>query len=156
MQPALVAIDDDDSDDANERLLREAGRTAAGTGRPLVLLAWVTRDEVEQNAETLQSMSDAMGGSFDASEARDVVSRFVADAAEEAFAEVDGDVDYETMSVVTDGDPADAILDAAAERDCDHVYVTGRKRSPTGKALFGDTAQQVVLDFDGFVTVATR
>ena len=156
MQPALVAIDDDDSDDSNERLLREAGRTAAGTDRSLVLLSWVTREEVEQNAATLQSMSDAMGGSFDAGQARDVVSRFVSETADEAFAALDREVEYETVSVVSDDDPADVILETADERDCDHVYIAGRKRSPTGKALFGDTAQRVILDFDGFVTVAAR
>jgi len=35
------------------------------------------------------------------------------------------------------------------------VFVRGRRRSPTGKAVFGDTAQAVILNFDGFVTVAT-
>jgi hypothetical protein len=36
------------------------------------------------------------------------------------------------------------------------VFLAGRKRSPTGKALFGDQTQAVILDFDGAVTVITK
>ncbi|MFB6156569.1 MAG: universal stress protein [Haloferacaceae archaeon] len=52
------------------------------------------------------------------------------------------------------GDPAAALLDAAAEVDADVIVVAGRKRSPTGKALFGSTTQAVILDADRPVLVA--
>jgi nucleotide-binding universal stress UspA family protein len=45
------------------------------------------------------------------------------------------------------------VLAEARHRGCDHVFVTGRKRSPAGKAIFGDVAQRIVLEFDGAVTV---
>lgn len=51
------------------------------------------------------------------------------------------------------GDAADTVLAEARHRGCDHVFVTGRKRSPAGKAIFGDVAQRIVLEFDGAVTV---
>lgn len=52
------------------------------------------------------------------------------------------------------GDPAAALLDTAAEVDADVIVVAGRKRSPTGKALFGSTTQAVILDADRPVLVA--
>lgn len=44
------------------------------------------------------------------------------------------------------GDPVDEILKEARQRDVDAICVGGGKRSPTGKALFGSVAQQVMLD----------
>jgi len=32
------------------------------------------------------------------------------------------------------------------------VFLTGKKRSPTGKAVFGDRSQAIILNFDGPVT----
>jgi len=43
------------------------------------------------------------------------------------------------------GDPADEILGYAEEYDVDQICVGGRKRSPTGKALFGSVTQDVIL-----------
>ncbi|MFC6907201.1 universal stress protein [Halalkalicoccus tibetensis] len=51
------------------------------------------------------------------------------------------------------GDIPDIILTEANKRNCDHIFVTGEKRSPTGKAVFGDTAQSIILNFEGPVTV---
>lgn len=43
------------------------------------------------------------------------------------------------------GSPADEILKYAEEYDVDQICVGGRKRSPTGKALFGSVTQDVIL-----------
>lgn len=51
------------------------------------------------------------------------------------------------------GDPATAILNVADSHDADQIVVAGRKRSPTGKALFGSTTQDVVLGTDRPVLV---
>ncbi|ERH13972.1 MAG: universal stress protein UspA related nucleotide-binding protein [halophilic archaeon J07HB67] len=51
------------------------------------------------------------------------------------------------------GDPANAILTVADNHDADQIVVAGRKRSPTGKALFGSTTQDVVLGTDRPVLV---
>jgi nucleotide-binding universal stress UspA family protein len=52
------------------------------------------------------------------------------------------------------GDPADQLLDAAEEADADLIVVSGRKRSPTGKALFGSVTQSVILNAERPVMVA--
>jgi len=44
------------------------------------------------------------------------------------------------------GDPADSVLDAAAELDADLICMGGRKHTPTGKALFGSVTQAVILN----------
>jgi nucleotide-binding universal stress UspA family protein len=44
------------------------------------------------------------------------------------------------------GDPAAAIVDAAEEYDADLVNVAARKRSPTGKVVFGSVTQAVLLN----------
>jgi len=43
------------------------------------------------------------------------------------------------------GSPADGVLKYAEEYDVDQICVGGRKRSPTGKALFGSVTQDVIL-----------
>ncbi|MFC6725558.1 universal stress protein, partial [Halobium palmae] len=64
------------------------------------------------------------------------------------------DVELSVVARTTD-DVAETVLEVAQERGCDHAFLLGKRRSPTGKALFGDVAQQVVLNFDGYVTLST-
>lgn len=53
------------------------------------------------------------------------------------------------------GDPAAEIIEAAADLDADMVVVAGRKRTPTGKVLFGSVTQGVVLGTDRPVLVCS-
>ena len=46
------------------------------------------------------------------------------------------------------GDPADELLAAADDVGADAVCVSGRKRRPTGKAVFGSVTQDVILGSD--------
>lgn len=43
------------------------------------------------------------------------------------------------------GDHSDSIVGLAEEANVDLIIVGGRQRSPTGKAVFGSTAQKVML-----------
>jgi nucleotide-binding universal stress UspA family protein len=52
------------------------------------------------------------------------------------------------------GDPAESIVEIAEEIDVDRIIVSGRKRSPTGKVLFGSVTQSVLLSANTPVTVA--
>lgn len=44
------------------------------------------------------------------------------------------------------GDPAEELATYAEEADARYLVVGGRKRSPTGKALFGSVTQQVMFE----------
>jgi len=52
------------------------------------------------------------------------------------------------------GDPADQLLEVAQDENADLIVVAGRKRSPTGKALFGSVTQSVILNAERPVMVA--
>ncbi|MXV63886.1 universal stress protein [Natronorubrum sp. JWXQ-INN-674] len=53
------------------------------------------------------------------------------------------DIEYEIRGGV--GEHGPTIVDLATSVEADRVVVGGRRRSPTGKAVFGSTAQEVLL-----------
>lgn len=53
---------------------------------------------------------------------------------------------FEISMVGKSGSPAPGILESAEEHDADVICVAGRKRTPTGKAVFGSVTQDVILD----------
>jgi nucleotide-binding universal stress UspA family protein len=151
MDRALVVIDGEDSD---EGMIDEAAQYAAGADAELLTLMLITEEEWENDQEVLSTIADEEHTSYEnqtpegyaETRAENIVERVLAGRS----------VPFEPLGVVVeDGERADAILEVAEERGCDHVFLHGRRRSPAGKALFGDTAQAVILNFDGYVTVST-
>lgn len=63
------------------------------------------------------------------------------------------DEGFEVQLATVEGDHAEAIISFTRDRDVDQIYLLGRDRSPTGKAIFGSTVQSVILDTDVPVTV---
>jgi len=53
------------------------------------------------------------------------------------------------------GEPADSIIDTAERLDVDAICVAGRKRSRTGKLLFGSVSQGVILGTERPVLVCS-
>ncbi|WP_436348378.1 universal stress protein [Natronorubrum sp. FCH18a] len=51
------------------------------------------------------------------------------------------------------GDPTETILQVADEIDADLIAMAGRKRSPTGKVLFGSVTQSVLLSTERPVSI---
>lgn len=64
-----------------------------------------------------------------------------------------GDVDHEVEYTGLVGDAADEILEYAAEQNAQYIVVGPRKKSPTGKALFGSVSQKILLTADCPVVV---
>lgn len=147
MDRALVVVE---PTDAAEDLAREAASLAEGVDAEVVVIHATTSEEYTARRQAMSSMAGS-AGEYTTADASEGAARFASDVADDVFAAFD--VEYETAGYV--GDKGATVLRAAAEHDCDHVFLPGRKRSPTGKALFGDDTQQVLLEFDGPVTVVT-
>ena len=151
MDRALVVVD---PDDPNHELLRDAGTLAAGVDASLVVLALATEESFEADMETLDRIAEIEGSSPGSYSGPEYARMAADDAAKTALSDVD--IDYEPRGVIDEENAwADRVLGVAADNGCGHVFLRGVHRSPTGKALFGDTAQSVILNFDGAVTVVT-
>ncbi|WP_224449048.1 universal stress protein [Haloprofundus salilacus] len=146
MKRALVVVTESER---SKQLVREAGELAAEVDAELVLLSVTAQSAYD---DTRQSTVDAGApeSAYSLADARNDAEELAESVADEVLADLD--VGYETVGAV--GRLADRILGIATELDCDHVFIAGRRRSPTGKALFGDATQEVLLSFDGPVTVS--
>lgn len=65
------------------------------------------------------------------------------------------DAGIEVRKQRTHGSAPEEILRVASEIDADLITMSGRKRSPTGKVLFGSVTQSVLLDAERPVLVST-
>lgn len=149
MERALVAVF---PIEGIEWLVAEAGRLAAGVDAELTVLYARSDADYEEDRRAIEDVMSLESETFDVGQAAEGAERVAAETAAKALADID--VTYETLGAI--GDSADRILSIAENQGCDHVFIPGRRRSPTGKAVFGDTAQKVILNFPGPVTVVTH
>lgn len=147
MEHALVVVD---ASEGTKHLIREAGELAKGVDAKLTLLHVTAEEEYNEKVSAMQRIPEA-DVSYNLEAAEEGGRQFVRDIAREVLEGMA--VDYEAVAEV--GDVVEEVLDEADKRGCDHIFVAGRKRSPAGKALFGDTAQAIILDFEGAVTILT-
>ena len=141
MNAVLLAIGSED-----ESRLEELAETAASVVDPsgrVVLLHVFDRERYDAIETQLNIDPDSEVTPDDVSQRSQIVTD-VAERLERAG------VDYEVRGAL--GETADGILEAAEALDTDLVVVGGRTRSATGKALFGSTAQRVLLGADCPVT----
>ncbi|ADQ66345.1 universal stress protein [Halogeometricum borinquense] len=145
MKQALVVVT---PGKRGRRLIREAGEYATGTDTELVLLTIIPEDEFEEKRRAVSEIgsSDAI---YTLEQAEGTAEREAMEIADDVLSELN--VSYRAVSTV--GRKADTILDVAETEGVDHVFLGGRRRSPAGKALFGDVAQKVLLTFEGPVTL---
>ncbi|ESP90027.1 universal stress protein [Candidatus Halobonum tyrrellensis] len=148
MERVLAVVD---TTDVAKELVREAGSLAEGMDAKLVLVHVTTEEAYTARRGAMESLPNS-AASYTHDDARRGATEFARDIGDEVFAGTE--VEYDAVGAL--GDEATEVLGVAEEYDCDYVFLTGRQRSPAGKALFGDTTQRVVLDFDGYVTVKTE
>lgn len=142
LETILVAIGPGDNE-RTDRLAEEAIDTAAD-GTTVVLAHVFTETEYQRTIENLsldQTWSDFTPD--DVAE-RHTAIREIARRLDEA------DIDYEVRGEV--GQHGQKIVDLATDIEADRVLVGGRRRSPTGKAVFGSVAQEVMMSSPSPVT----
>jgi nucleotide-binding universal stress UspA family protein len=144
MERALAVVT---QDERSKQVVREAGQLAAGVDAPLLLLTVLPEEEYERKREAMESA----GGTtpYTLSQAEQSARRTAQSVAKEVLGDVD--VDFQVLGAV--GREASTILGVAEEERVDHIFMAGRRRSPTQKAVFGDLTQRILLNFDGVVTV---
>lgn len=145
MHRAIVVLTDESAD---EQLLAAAKRYATGTDTELLVAKFIDKKEYQKDVR-----NDAREGN-QAPSVEMIEDEAQAEADEVAERAFGDDISFTTLGVT--GSLPKIILEVAKEEDCEHVFIAGRKRSPTGKALFGDIAQAVLLRFDGPVTITTK
>ena len=147
MDQPLVVFDEDDT-----KLLTEAGELAAGVDAELTVLSLMTAEEFREARETLDVVAQEEHTNYDDSVVIDAAKRQARDVVEDLYDDLDLEWKIIGARIGDNEKPADRILEAAEDGGVDHLFVTGQKRSPTGKAVFGDRAQSLILNFDGPVT----
>lgn len=65
------------------------------------------------------------------------------ETAEEIGRQVNINREFDPVGLI--GNPAEEILEYSKEVSADYIVVSGRKKSPTGKALFGSVTQSILL-----------
>ncbi|ADQ69459.1 universal stress family protein [Halogeometricum borinquense DSM 11551] len=149
MDRGVVTIDDTES---HRELLCEAAEHAESADAELLLLRFLDEKTYEQEIETLETIGNIENVNYTADEVTEAVTANTRELAEVVLEEFDVDFNV-AVSVTSDKRRADRLIETGAAHDCDHAFIVGESRSPTGKALFGDFAQNVILNFGGYVTV---
>lgn len=133
----MVIIAAVDRSDRAARAVEEAEHLAKSFDEPVHVVHVLTRSEF---VEMGRAAAEEVGGSI----SMDEVKAAATEVASEAAANLT--VPSEAVGLV--GDPADSILEYATDQDARYVVVAGRKRSPTGKAVFGSVTQSILLNAD--------
>jgi nucleotide-binding universal stress UspA family protein len=152
MERPLVVTDPSDQ---SPELIKEAGKLAEAVDAPLTVLTVVSSDEYSEDSDVLNVISEVEGANYQMGAAE-----YAKEVAQSAVSDLLSGYDIETevvgRSVDDSNDHATKILNTAEEHDNDYIFLLGRRRSPAGKAVFGDTAQKVILNFDQYVVTLTE
>lgn len=151
MTRGLVSLEETD---VHRELLAEAAASARGSDGDLMVLWHLDADEYDEDVTTLEAVGRIENVEYDHSSIIDGAASKARAFVTSVLGDTDADVRI-AVDVGSEAGRADRVLDTATEYDCDHVFIIGDSRSPTGKAVFGDFAQQVVLNFEGYTTVRT-
>lgn len=126
-----------DRSDHTTAIAEQGASLAVAFDKPLHVVHVMTRSEfLDVQLESV----DTDGSAIELNRIR----TFAAEQADRAAADLD--VPYEAVGLI--GDTADEVVRYADDRDARFIAVGARKRSPTGKAVFGSDAQSILLKAD--------
>ncbi|MFC6763990.1 universal stress protein [Natrinema soli] len=132
----LVGIGPGDRDRMT-RLATETIDIAKPTGAKIVLLQVFSEDEFDDTAQKLEFDPSEENVDADMVARRNMTIHELIEEFEQAG------VDYTIRGEI--GKPENQIVRVAESIGADRVFVGGRNRSPTGKAVFGSVSQAVML-----------
>lgn len=136
LDTVLLAVGPGDAD-RSDQLAEAVLEVAKPAGATVVLAHVFTSNEYDEVLDRLDFDTD-----LDAVDPDAVAGRHSTIHDIESILEEHG-VDYEVRGAV--GEHGPTIVDLAESTAADRIIVGGRRRSPTGKAVFGSTAQEVML-----------
>jgi nucleotide-binding universal stress UspA family protein len=126
--------------DRSERgtgVIEEAARLSEAFDEPIHAVHVLSASEF---IELEQSSVESTDEPIDIDEMREIGGEIAADPADKVGVDVEG--------VGLIGQPAPQITEYVDEVDARYVILSPKKRSPTGKVLFGSVAQSVLLNVD--------
>lgn len=119
----------------HQALLEAVLDVAEPTGATVVLAKAYDEEEYEQRVDELD---------FEGQPTTDQVAQRNETVRDAETVLREAAIEYEVRGVV--GEEGDALVELAETIDADLMYVQGKGRTPTGKALFGSTAQTILLN----------
>lgn len=134
----LAAIDENERSEQTVSIAHDLARTY---DEPLVVLHVVPTEDYEAHREALQAIPEFREFSIEqeAQSAKQFAERFTRNAVE--------DLDPQRLdSKGRVGNPATEILAEVSAIEPRYLVIGGRRRSPVGKAVFGSTAQKLLLN----------
>lgn len=132
--PILAAVD---RSERAEYVVREAAKLAREFDEPIhAVHVLSTQDFVELERTSVETEDEAID--------MDSIRLVAADIADKTVSDLD--VEYESIGLI--GDAADEIIGYASDHNAEYIVISPRRRSPAGKALFGSTAQKVIINAD--------
>lgn len=135
LNTVILAVGPEESD-RTDRLAQTTMDLAGPAGATVVLLHVFTEEEYNSTTNKLD-----IGDTSEVT-ADDVAKRHRTVRSIERSLDEEG-INYEIRGAI--GTHADEVVRLATDTESDLVIVGGRGRSPTGKAIFGSTAQEVIL-----------
>jgi len=134
----LAAIDENER---SKKVVELAYDLATAYDDTLIALHVIPEEEYEKHRETMQEIAEF--ADFNLEQEQESAERFAEKFVRETIDDIDRN-QLEARGRV--GDVGEAILAEAEQVDPRYLVISGRRRSPTGKAIFGNTAQKILLN----------
>lgn len=136
----IVAIDEKER---SKQAVTIAYDLATSYDDDLVALHVVPMEDYSAHKESIESIPEF--SEFSMSQEAQSAERFAKEFVTKTISDVDKEIIDPRGRV---GDVANEILEEAADVEPRYLVISGRRRSPAGKAIFGNTAQKILLNAD--------
>lgn len=134
-----------DRSDRAGKIVEEAAELAEAFDDELHVVHVLNQAEF---VELERTSVEESGQAIEMDRIREIASDIAAEAADGVTE------DFTPVGLV--GDASDEIVRYSNDQDARYIVISGRKRSPVGKALFGSVTQSVLLDAERPVVTALR